>query len=47
VSLQLKAGVSIDLIPSLPNPKDLYSLLQTINVPMPPFKAKVTVERKQ
>jgi ornithine cyclodeaminase len=45
-AIKLNMGASIDLIPSLPNPKDLYSLLMPVALPvMPPIKEAVAVNR--
>ncbi|MGB9152799.1 MAG: ornithine cyclodeaminase [Alphaproteobacteria bacterium] len=46
-AIQRNAGHNINLVPSLQDPKDLYSLLQTVSLPVPPaLKVMATVERK-
>jgi len=48
VAVQRNAGRMVDLVPSLPDPKDLYSLIQIIPMPaaLPSLRSKAAVERK-
>ena len=46
VAAQKNIGGFIDLVPSLSDPKDLFSLLQAMPLPVPPMKTNATVERK-
>jgi ornithine cyclodeaminase len=48
ISTQRNAGTMINLVPTLADTKDLYSLLQTVALPVPPaLKVTANVERKQ
>jgi ornithine cyclodeaminase len=47
IAIKQNAGTTIDLMPTLADPKNLYALLQPVSMPAPPvFKATVNVEKK-